>query len=336
VTQPAPIPGGYVLLARVTLDSRVWTLGPDVGRLAEWMIITARHSHEPKRYVGFDVARGELITSLADIAEACAWMENRKERQWTRQKVMRLLAKLCDAEFCLKISDTYGTHLRVCNYERYQLPDAYKSDSNGTPPEQQRNNSVTTADTYNKGNNGENGNNGKNENTQERVRASESPQQATGKGPELSAEDKRLGAFFADIYQEILECRLGRLAPFADLFIHNALESGVKVATIEDVLAWLPEHHGETGVPGIKDPRHMASDWFGRVVASRKRIESRAEENKPRDSYGPQYPQADPAAEEAERKRYAEATALTGEEKDVDINAMMAELNRKVQQDEIQ
>ena len=275
MTQPAPIPGGYVLLARVTLDSRVWTLGPDVGRLAEWMIITARHSHEPKRYVGFDVARGELITSLADIAEACAWMENRKERQWTRQKVMRLLAKLCDAEFCLKISDTYGTHLRVCNYERYQLPDAYKSDSNGTPPEQQRNNSVTTADTYNKGNNGENGNNGKNENTQERVRASESPQQATGKGPELSAEDKRLGAMFAIAYEEILGCRMApSVEPFAALFCSHALAAGVKVAAIEDVLTWLPANQDKTYVPVIKDPRQLAPEWFGRVLAARKRSEA--------------------------------------------------------------
>jgi hypothetical protein len=111
---------------------------------------------------GFDLKRGEMVTSLAALAEGCQWFENRKVRTWSRQKVRRMLADLVETEFVEVISDTYGTHLKVCKYDAYQDARNYNSDRHGTTSKQRRNNVETTCDTYNKDKNVKNGKNGKN------------------------------------------------------------------------------------------------------------------------------------------------------------------------------
>ena len=125
------IKNGYILLSRLLLDSQVWMLGNECLRLAVYLLLTARHNREPKKFPGFTVKRGELVTSLSDIADGCQWYENRKVRQWSRQKVSRLLERLTSIGFCKHISDSYGTHLSICNYEHYQEAANYKSDKLG-------------------------------------------------------------------------------------------------------------------------------------------------------------------------------------------------------------
>ena len=138
----AEIQNGYILLSRLLLDSQLWMLGPDAIRLATYLLLNARHKHEAKKFPGFEIGRGELVTSLSDISKGCQWYENRKVREWSRQKVSRLLERLVEIDFCEHISDTFGTHLIICNYDYYQDPDNYKSDNCGTTVEQQRDNSV--------------------------------------------------------------------------------------------------------------------------------------------------------------------------------------------------
>ena len=136
------IPGGYVLLARLTAESTLWALGPDALRLAMFLVMDAQHNARPKKYPGFAVGRGETLTSLAGLVHSCSWYENRTVRKWSREKVRRLLDKLVEIEFIELLRDTYGTHVKVCNYERYQAPGNYNSHSNETTPRQPRDNPV--------------------------------------------------------------------------------------------------------------------------------------------------------------------------------------------------
>ncbi|MBU2051319.1 MAG: hypothetical protein KKH61_20420, partial [Gammaproteobacteria bacterium] len=149
----SPIPDGYILFARAVLQSRLWMCGPDELRVAMWLLLKARNSREPKKFPGFDQKRGEVVTSLADISSGTEWFENRKVRSYSRQKIARILKQLDEIGFCRLISDTFGTHLSICNYEAYQTPANYKSDIFGTTMEQQWNNSGTTMDTNNNGKN---------------------------------------------------------------------------------------------------------------------------------------------------------------------------------------
>ena len=133
---------GWIKLHRALLDSSVWDLGPDITRLVNYLLLKAKSSAKAKKFFGTTVKRGEVITSLADIASDCSWYENRKRREWSRQKVMRMLDRLQEIEFCNLISDTFGTHISICNYNDYQLNGKDNSDNSGTTVEQQRNNSV--------------------------------------------------------------------------------------------------------------------------------------------------------------------------------------------------
>jgi len=143
---------GYVIYARALLDSRLWSCGPDATRLATWMILMARYDEKPKMLPdGSEVKRGELVTSLQRMSEGCEWYENRMARRYSRQKIIRLIEKLEEIGFCKRNSDTYGTHITICNYAAYQDTANYKSDTCGTPPEHPRNTPGTPAYIYNKG-----------------------------------------------------------------------------------------------------------------------------------------------------------------------------------------
>ena len=149
----AVIPDGYVLLARRLKDSKLWQCPPDTMRVAMYLLHEARWKAEPKQYPpDLNVHRGQVLTSLRDIAEECSWWENRKVRKYSAQKIKRIIDTLCEIGFCKRISDTFGTHLSICNYETYQDAGNYISDNTVTAPLQQCDNSVTNSNKGNKAN----------------------------------------------------------------------------------------------------------------------------------------------------------------------------------------
>jgi len=97
----------------------------------------ARHDKKPKKYPGFQVKRGELVTSLSIISQNNEYFRH-TVKKWSRQKVSRMLEKLSEEGRIEILSDTYGTHIKITNYETYQDPGLYVSDSNGTVAEQKR------------------------------------------------------------------------------------------------------------------------------------------------------------------------------------------------------
>jgi len=122
------IKGGYILLSRLIFESPIWFEEPNILRVFIWMIGKARYKREPKRFSHFDVNRGELVTSLAHIADDNEYMWHGKLQKISRTKISRIINKLSEHKYIEVLSDTYGTHLKVCNYDTYQDPSLYKSD----------------------------------------------------------------------------------------------------------------------------------------------------------------------------------------------------------------
>ncbi len=133
---------GYILIARAIEESALWRDDPHTIKLFLWLVLNAHHDRSPKKYDGFEVQRGELVTSLAKISEKCEWFEQKGTRAWSRAKVCRMLEKLGRQGRIKLIADTYGTHIRLCNYESYQDPKWYKADNDETVAD----NSETVAD----------------------------------------------------------------------------------------------------------------------------------------------------------------------------------------------
>lgn len=80
----------------------------------------------------FIIRRGELVTSLANISDDNEYMENGVLKKWSRAKVARLLKKLQEQGHIKIISDTYGTHISICNYGLYQDQLNYKVNKDET------------------------------------------------------------------------------------------------------------------------------------------------------------------------------------------------------------
>ena len=141
---------GYILLARKIYDSAIWTDDPHILKLFIYLCGKARHQTKPKEFNGFNIKRGELITSLSIISEDNPYLKRGRVQFWSRQRVSRMLGKLNEYEYINILPDTYGTHIKVSNYESYQSPESYRADTSGTPAEQVRTSTVTGADIYNK------------------------------------------------------------------------------------------------------------------------------------------------------------------------------------------
>lgn len=145
------ISGGFVILARALLESDLWREGPDALRVFIYLLMEARYSRTPSRFPGFTVKRGEVLTSLASIAEDCEYIHRGHPVRWSRTKVHRLLGKLKQSDRITIKRDTYGTHVSIINYDIYQNPKRYQPNSSETVMKRVRNTSVTQVETSEEG-----------------------------------------------------------------------------------------------------------------------------------------------------------------------------------------
>jgi len=122
---------GFIVLSRAIFDSAIWRDNPHVLKLFIYLLGVARYKKTPKKYPHFEVNRGEILTSLNDISEDNEYFEN-KIKKWSRSKVSRMLQVLEEQGYITKLSDTYGTHLSICNYDHYQTLGNYVSNSDET------------------------------------------------------------------------------------------------------------------------------------------------------------------------------------------------------------
>ena len=125
----------YFILSREIFDSAIWQDNPHILKLFLFLVGNARYKKEPKKYpAGLKVKRGELITSLNNLVEANEYTEGGLVKRWSRSKVSRMLKTLEEQGYVKLIADTYGTHIKVCNYELYQDPKRYRANSSETAP----------------------------------------------------------------------------------------------------------------------------------------------------------------------------------------------------------
>ena len=126
------VPDGCFLLARQIFESAIWRDDPHVLKLFIYLMGQARHNTKPKKYPSFEIKRGELITSLAKIAEDNEYHQNGRLKIWARMKISRMLDLLEKQGYIKRLCDTYGTHISICNYNTYQDINNYKCDNGGT------------------------------------------------------------------------------------------------------------------------------------------------------------------------------------------------------------
>ena len=149
----------YFILTRRIFESEIWRHESHVLKLFIYLVGMARHRAEPKKYPGFEIKRGEHLTSLSEIADNNEYLDRGRVKKWSRQKVARMLKILENDGYIRLLTDTYGTHVRICNYSTYQDPSTYKTDTSGHHLDTIRTSSGQQVDTNNNDNNDNNVNN---------------------------------------------------------------------------------------------------------------------------------------------------------------------------------
>ena len=86
----------YFVVTRKIFDSEIWRDNPHVLKLFIYLIGKARNSKNPKKYPGFDIKRGELVTSLTELANNNEYLERNIPKKWSKQRVGRMLKRLQD------------------------------------------------------------------------------------------------------------------------------------------------------------------------------------------------------------------------------------------------
>ena len=136
--QPTGPGGGWVKLHRKLLEWE-WYQDAHMVHLLVHLLLTA--SHEVRRYKGLTINRGQVVTSIKELAEALGASETSTRRRMKRLKSGGFLT--------IKVAHRITT-ITICNYDSYQT----KEKSSGEiVAEKRRKNGGKVAEAYNNRNN---------------------------------------------------------------------------------------------------------------------------------------------------------------------------------------
>lgn len=130
--------GGWVKLHRKLLEWE-WYQDAHMVHLLVHLLLTA--SHEDRKYKGLTIKRGQLVTTIKELADALGASETSTRRRMKRLKSGGFLT--------IKVAHNKTT-ITICNYDSYQMD---KKESGGRTAEERRKSGGRTAEPYNNRNN---------------------------------------------------------------------------------------------------------------------------------------------------------------------------------------
>lgn len=167
------ISGGYILLSRKLIENEIWDKPPLY--LKVWIYLLSKAQH--KQYKS--LKRGQLYTSLKEIAEACSWQIGYRKETPNKDQIYKIIEWLRKpreggnesndesngtATMIATTKATHGILINIENYGFYQDPKSYESndednDENDTKAttkdlrKQQSSNNINKNDKNDKNNN---------------------------------------------------------------------------------------------------------------------------------------------------------------------------------------
>ena len=137
------IPGGYILLSRRLIESKIMKKPPLYLKVWVWLLLKAQH--EPYK----DLDRGEWVTNIPEIQEAMSWMVGYRKVTPSYKQIRSVLDWLrypCEGNAEGNTEDgmidiTKGTHkikIKIVNYDFYQTLKITKGTTKGRRRERRR------------------------------------------------------------------------------------------------------------------------------------------------------------------------------------------------------
>jgi len=116
-------PGGFVLLARKTLESNLMTMNPLAFKLFFWMILKANFKDRDR------LKRGQLVTTIEEMREAGSYLIGYRKQKPSRDQIRSCYEALAKATMIATAKTTRGMGVTVLNYDIYQDFSAYEAHS---------------------------------------------------------------------------------------------------------------------------------------------------------------------------------------------------------------
>lgn len=130
--------GGWVKLHRKLLEWE-WYEDAHMVHLLVHLLLTA--THEDRKYKGLTIRRGQLVTTIKELADALGASETSTRRRMKRLKSGGFLT--------IKVAHNRTT-ITICNYDSYQMD---KKECGGRTAEERRKSGGRTAEAHNNRNN---------------------------------------------------------------------------------------------------------------------------------------------------------------------------------------
>lgn len=125
---------GFILESRQILESDIWSKPPIYFKVWHYLLLNAEY-----RDTG-NLKRGQLFTTIDEIAEACSYKVGYRKIKPTRKEIWGVLEFLRNPHERNNETDTKGTMIvttkvthgmivTICNYNKYQDPKLYESNN---------------------------------------------------------------------------------------------------------------------------------------------------------------------------------------------------------------
>ena len=125
---------GYILESRTILNSPIWDKPPLYFKVWHYLLLNAQHTD----YKG--LKRGQLVTSIPEIQEACAYYVGYRKVTPTKKEIygiVNFLRNPCggnhggnnEESMIVTAKVTHGMLVTICNYNIYQNPKNYESNN---------------------------------------------------------------------------------------------------------------------------------------------------------------------------------------------------------------
>lgn len=113
-------PGGFVLLARRTLESDLMAMNPLAFKLFFWMVLRANFKDRDK------LKRGQLLTSIEEMREAGSYKAGYRNIKPSKMQIRTAYEALKNNTMISTAKTTRGMVVTVINYDKYQSPANYE------------------------------------------------------------------------------------------------------------------------------------------------------------------------------------------------------------------
>jgi len=128
--------GNHFAINRKIFDSDIWQASPWTLKIWIYLLGRARWETEPDMWLGVKYGRGQLVTSLRRIMNACSYKIGYRKKRPSLTTVRRICEELTKALRITMRTVHCGTLVTICNYDKYQPQKNTNGTTNGTTNEQ--------------------------------------------------------------------------------------------------------------------------------------------------------------------------------------------------------